>query len=54
MTKILEFKNKDQTELKSNLEILLQEQFKLRLLKNSGELKDVSKVKKIQYLLVFL
>lgn len=48
MTKMAEFKAKSQTELQETLEGLLREQFKLRLVRSSGELTDFSKMKKVR------
>ena len=47
-TKIVEFKTQDNAELKKSLESLLREQFKLRLVRDSGELTDFSKIKKVR------
>ena len=46
--KIADFKSKDQVELNKTLESLLREQFKLRLAKTSGELTEVSRIKKVR------
>lgn len=48
MTKMKEFRAKDQVELDKNLESLLREQFKLRLARAGGELTDFSKMKKVR------
>ncbi len=48
MTKMAEFRAKDQVELNKNLESLLREQFKLRLVRASGELTEVSRMKKVR------
>jgi len=48
MTKMTEFRAKDQTELNKNLESLFREQFKLRLARASVELTDFSKMKKVR------
>jgi large subunit ribosomal protein L29 len=48
MTKTAEFRGKSQSELKEILDSLLREQLKLKFVKSSGELTEVSKVKKVR------
>lgn len=48
MTKMAEFRAKEPAELKKSLEELLREKLKLRLANSSGELKDISRIKKVR------
>lgn len=48
MTKTAEFNTKSKLELEEKLTELLKEKFKLRLAKSSGELTQVSRVKKVR------